>query len=232
MKFKGSISLWVIFSLVLSGCSALAQATPTALPTVVLGSGAAGTPQASAQTNFGVSGSVMASGVVEIARSATLGFNVSGEVKSVSAAVDDQVKAGQVLVTLAGDEQLQASLSAAELAILTAQQDLNRVNDGAKLEAAQANLDAVQAQKTLSDAKQHRLVLDYRASGEDIAAANAGYILAQDRVDDLQKAYNSVSNRPENDQIRALAFSNLAAAKAASIPAWPAPTTITSYFLG
>jgi multidrug efflux pump subunit AcrA (membrane-fusion protein) len=120
-----------------------------------------------------------------------------------------------MLVSLAGDEQLQASLSAADLAILTAQQNLSTLNDGAKLAAAQAQLDVVKAQKTLSDAKQHRLVLNYRGSAEQIAAANAGYILAQDHVDDLQKAYNSVSNRPENDAGRALALSNLEAAKSA-----------------
>jgi len=213
MKLKGLISLWVFFSLVGSGCSALSQTTPTPLPTVVLGSGAA-TPQASTQTNSG-SGGITASGVVAIARSAALGFMVSGEVKSINATVGDQVKAGQVLAALAGDEALQASLSATELAILTAQQDLNKLTDGAKLEAAQANLDVVQAQKTLKDAKQHRLVIEYRASGEDIAAANAGYILAQDHVNDLQSIYNSASNRPEDDAVRALALSNLEAAKKA-----------------
>jgi multidrug efflux pump subunit AcrA (membrane-fusion protein) len=211
MKLKALVSLGALLGLVLAGCGALGQATPTPLPTVVLNDNA-NTPQPTAQD---LTGGVTASGVVAIARSANLGFMVSGEVKSVNVAVNDKVKAGQVLASLAGDESIQASLSAANLAILTAQQSLTALNNGAQLAAAKANLDVVQAQKTLRDAKTHRLAVGSRGTAEQIAAANANYILAQDHVNDLQKIYNSVSNRPENDAGRALALSNLEAAKVA-----------------
>jgi len=44
-------------------------------------------------------------------------------------AVGDQVEVGQVLARLAGAEQLQASLSGAELEILTAEQALQKLTD-------------------------------------------------------------------------------------------------------
>ncbi len=211
MKFQTLICLFALFGLVSAGCSAFVQASPTPLPTVVLGGGSgSATPQPALQNT---SGGVTASGVVAIARSAKLGFMANGEIKTIAVKVGDQVKADQALAVLSGDEQLQSTLSAAELALLTAQQDLKTLNEGAALAAAQANLAVVTAQKTLSDAKQHRLVLDYRASAEQIAAANAGYILAKDEVDRLQKIYNGAANRPEDDAVRALALSNLEAAK-------------------
>ena len=212
MRMKALVSLGMLLSLLLAGCNALGQNTPTPLPTVVLG-GNALTPQPTSQPFAG--GDVTASGVVAIERSANLGFMVSGEVKAVNVAVNDKVKAGQVLASLTGDEQFQASLSAANLAVLTAQQSLAALNDNAELAAAQANLDVVQDQKALSDAKTHRLAVGSRGSASQIAAANAAYILAQDHVNDLQKIYNSVSNRPEDDASRALALSNLEAAKVA-----------------
>ena len=212
MRMKALVSLGVSFSLLLAGCSALGQNTPTPLPTVVLG-GNAPTPQPTGQTLAG--GEVTASGVVAIERTANLGFMLSGEIKAVNVVINDQVKAGQVLASLAGDEQLQASVSAANLAVLTAQQSLANLKDGAELATAQANLDVVQAQKALSDAKTHRLAVGSRGTESQIAAANAAYILAQDHVNDLQKIYNSVANRPENDATRALALSNLEAAKVA-----------------
>jgi HlyD family secretion protein len=52
-----------------------------------------------------------------------------------------------------------------------------------------------------------------RASGETIASAQANLVLAQNEVDRAQQEYSKYSGRPEDDPARALARSNLAAAR-------------------
>ena len=57
--------------------------------------------------------------------------------------------------------------------------------------------------------------MDYRSTADQVAAANANYILAQNEVDRLQEKYYQVVDRPEDDASRALALANLENAKKA-----------------
>src|SRR5512139_3086729 len=86
--------------LALYGCNAIGRATPQALPTVVLDTGTsapAGTDSTSSQS----SGGVIASGVVAPAEQAEMVFASGGMVNAVNVSRGDNVKAGDVLVTLA-----------------------------------------------------------------------------------------------------------------------------------
>ncbi|HVN52918.1 MAG TPA: efflux RND transporter periplasmic adaptor subunit [Anaerolineaceae bacterium] len=210
LKVSGSILMMV--TTLLAGCSALGQGQQP-LPTVVLDQSKTTPAPSAVQADSG--GGVTASGTVMAAQQAQLGFPLGGELKSVNVSEGDVVKAGQVLARLTGDEEQQAAVSAAELSVLSAQQDLERLQKGAALVTAQAQLAATQAQKALDDAQKHRRNLDFRASADQIAAANANYILAQNEVDKRQEQYDSIAGRPEDDATRALALANLENAKKA-----------------
>jgi multidrug efflux pump subunit AcrA (membrane-fusion protein) len=224
MKFS---ALWVpliLFTLItLSGCSALAG-SPTALPTVVLGSNNA-TPQpvsstpsssSSSATQMTVitTGGVTASGIVVPAHQAQLASALGGNVKSVDVAVGDQVKTGQVLVRLAGIEKLEAAVETANLQLLTAQQGLQTLNQNGDQARTEAQVRLANAQKALDDAQRRRGWMDYRNGSQSaIDAAQANLILADDALRTAKDNYSSVANLGETNINRAAALSALSAAQ-------------------
>lgn len=208
MRFKALLSLLAL--LTLNACGAPARATPSPLPTVVLDGNGATTPA----SPKGIGAGVTASGVVAPAQEAQIAFAMGGMVESVYVAVGDQVEAGQVLARLAGDEQLQAALSAAELDVLTAQQDLDRLQERAGLEAAQAQVDLADAQEAVEDAQRTLRYQQkgYRAGSVTIKAAEAELALAESAMKDAKGAYDQLSGKPANNPARAQAYKVYAAA--------------------
>ncbi|MBE3038583.1 MAG: biotin/lipoyl-binding protein, partial [Chloroflexi bacterium] len=158
MKLKALLVLLVACTL--TGCSALGQASPTPLPTVVLGNNNSGAiPQATSRPN---SGGVTASGVVVPAQQAQIVSALAGAIVAVNVAVGDQVKAGQVLVKLAGSEKLAAAIESANLELLSAQQALKTLKDNADQARSAAQLRLADAQKALDDAQKRRPWKQYR----------------------------------------------------------------------
>ena len=107
MKQKLLIAL-IGLSLLVSGCSAGAQATtatPEAIPTVIADS------------------TIIAEGRLEPARDAEIAFNASGVVSEVLAAEGETVKKGQPLIRL-GDAS-DTNYAAAQLELVSAQKALN-----------------------------------------------------------------------------------------------------------
>jgi HlyD family secretion protein len=210
--------------LALSACSVFSQATPTPLPTVVLGD-PGGAPRASATNLAGTpaapalqvsSSGVTASGVIAPAREAQLASTTGGLVESVNVAVGDRVQAGQVLVKLSGSQQLAAQVEAARLELLTAQQALKSLQDNAGPARTAAELRLANAQKALDDAQKKRTSKQYRnGSQSSIDAAQADLILAEDHLKQTEDIYGAVAANSENDVNRATALSALAAAQKA-----------------
>jgi HlyD family secretion protein len=213
MKFKALLVLLLV-ACTLAGCSALGQASPTPLPTVVLGNNnGAATPQAASQPNLS---GVTASGVVVPAQQAQIASSMAGTLAAVNVAVGDQVKAGQVLVRLAGSEKLAAAIESANLELLSAQQVLKTLNDNADQARSAAQLRLADAQKALDDAQKRRAWKQYRnGSQSDIDAAQADLVLANDAVKNAEDAFNQVADRSETDVLRAGALSALSAARKA-----------------
>ena len=228
-----ALVLWGL--LMLTGCGPFAQATPQALPTIVLD-----TSPAPLQTSSPASaGIATASGIIVPATQAQIVFPLAGKVATVEVTVGDLVQAGQVLARLSGDQQLHAALSAAELNVLTAQQALVHLKEVTPQELAQAEVSVEQAQKALDDLLtpsdlaltqlQQEIVaaqdaldqaqkdvdrLKYgRGSAEAVSIANADYLLAQEKVDRLQDDYNNTPGDPATDLGKAQALSNLNSAK-------------------
>lgn len=192
---------------VLAGCSAA-------------GSPAAGTgepqPTDSAEEIPAVlsSNSVMAEGKVVPAEDAALSFQTSGVVEEVLVAEGDRVEAGQPLIRLGGIEKLQATVSAAELERLSAQQAVKTLKDTANVARSNAQLALAEAQQALDKTKDRTESKEYlRGDQEQIDTARANYVIAEDGVKEATKQYDRVDDRDEDDPVRAEYFSQLAAAR-------------------
>ena len=217
MKFKALLILLLACALTstLTGCGALGGASPTPLPTVVLGSNTgAATPKAAGSSPGGQG--VTASGIVVPARQAQIASAQTGNLAAVNVAVGDQVKKGQVLVRLAGSEKLSAAIESDNLELLSAQQTLKTLKDNAGQARSTAQVRLADAQKALEDAQKRRTWKQYRnGSQSDIDAAQADLVLANDAVKKAEDAFSQVVDRSETDVLRAGALSALSAARKA-----------------
>ncbi len=179
-----------------------------------------------------------ATGTVRANQTANLLWETSGQVEEVFVALGDTVEAGQTLAALAqtslpqnvilaqadlvGSQQaledlLQNQTPAAQAfqAVEAAQEAFDdlEINYGMRQALAQQALFA--AQDAMADAEYRWQVQQpgYRASGDTVNGAEANLVLAEQEVDRAQTAYNKVSGRDGDDPSKALALSNLVAAK-------------------
>ncbi len=156
---------------------------------------------------------VGATGTVRANQAAVLTFQTTGIVESVSA------RQGQVVTE---DETLAAlSLSSLPAQVVLAQADLvaaQRALDdllNSDLARTQAQLGLAQAQDALdlAEYRWRNQQQGYRASGDTINGARANLVLAQTEVDRAEDIFNRYSGASEDDPTRALALSNLVAAR-------------------
>lgn len=156
---------------------------------------------------------VGASGTVSANQDAILTFQTSGTVEQVLVEVGSVVEKGDILVTLE-ETSLSAQIILAQVDLVAAKKALEALYDTDQA-LAQAELHLAQARDSY-DAAVYRWDVQQqgnRASGETIAAAEANLVLAQSEVDRAQDEYSKYSGRPVDDPVRALARSNLAAAR-------------------
>ena len=174
-------------------------------------SGSEATPAATTEAVTNFVAPVSATGVIMPTRYATLSFPSGGQVREVLVEHGDHVEAGAVLARLGNVEQVQASLSAAQLELTSAQQAYDALFENADVAKAQAQLALANARDVLDDAQYDWQVLQpgYRASSDTIDAARANLVLANEEVDRAQQAYNHASG----EAAEALALSNLIAAR-------------------
>jgi HlyD family secretion protein len=216
MKLK---ALLVLLLVLLAGCDVLDKSSsPQALPTVVLDNPAvSGTAQpAAGGAPLTATGSVSASGRVVPALQVQLASSLGGNILEVTAAEGEQVKAGQVLVRLAGSEKLAAAVEAAAMEQLSAQQALKTLKDNADKARAAAQLRLADAQKALDDAEKRRTWRNFRNGSESqIETAQADVILANDALQKAEDLYTGFLSRSEEDVNRAAALSALAGVRKA-----------------
>jgi multidrug resistance efflux pump len=202
------VSLIVFF---LTGCSAIGNRTPEPLPTIVLGEqNAPGSTQSPAQ---GRSAGPVASGVVVPAQQSELVFTSGGKVQTVHVGANDQVQAGQVLVTLAGKEKLVAEVEAANLELLAAQQELDALYKDMDVRQAQALKTIADNQDAVRDAERTLYNLETESQGYDIDAAYANMILLRDKLERAQEDFEPYQNKPADNTTRAAFLSQLAQAE-------------------
>jgi multidrug efflux pump subunit AcrA (membrane-fusion protein) len=226
LKQKHFIFIWILFSLLfLTACSSLSsEETPPAEPVV---SGEEFTPI------------ISATGVIVPIDWASLSISATGVVDEVLVSADESVTAGQVLVRLQGEEQLQAALSAAQLELASAQSALNDLNENTALMAAMALQDlensqngldnllnsdmqeasALQAiadaEKAVESAERRLSIVESIADKADIDAARAQVVLAKDVLDNANDDFEPYANKRENNLVRANLLARQASAQQA-----------------
>ncbi|RPI25132.1 MAG: efflux RND transporter periplasmic adaptor subunit [Chloroflexota bacterium] len=232
--FRSKIVILVVVVVVLVGGGYLAlnrfrasaaQAAGGSLDTVILERGS-------------LTSMIGAAGTVRSAQAATLAWQTSGRVGEIKTSLGQEVSAGQALASL-DPTSLSQNILQAQVDLINAQNALDDLYEADPLEIAQANanlddarqaledlqhpsdlaitqaeMDILDAQEALDDAQQDvdRLARG-RANQEQISLARADYLLAQDRVDQMQARYEDTPGDPDEDPGKALALSNLAAAE-------------------
>lgn len=185
-----------------------------------------------------VSTTISGSGSVRSRQNAIVSWQTSGTVDAVSVQMGQNVQTGDNLASLdpstisTGIIQAQSDLidaqnayeellkpdplkiAKAQIAVDDAKEALANLHNPTDAALAEAELAVINAQSTADDAQAVVDRLKYgRASDEMLASAKAGYLLAQQKVDQMQQLYDDTGGDPETDASKALALTNLESAK-------------------
>ena len=158
---------------------------------------------------------VTGTGKIQPAALVMLSFKASGNVGQILVEVGDVVPAGTVLMEL-DRASLDPSLISAQADLFAAQDSLETLLDSPTgRQIAQAQLAVAQAADALEDAQYTWRVQQQgnRASQGTIDAAEARLLLAERELDVAEGKYNELSGRSSDDAFRAVALTNLAAAR-------------------
>jgi len=191
-----------------------------------------------------VSVGVSGVGTIRSQQNASINWQTSGTVASVSVSIGQQVKAGDELAAL-DPKTLPTSVLQAQVDLIDAQTALDDLKKPQPLKIAQAQtaldnantalndllhptdaaistaqLAVINAQTAVDTAQKAVDKLKYgRGSAEAVAAAQASYVVAQSEVTRLQNLYDHVGGKPNEDPAKAQALSALEAAKAKAVKA-------------
>jgi len=183
--------------LVLTGCAGANQ-TAAEDPEIL--------PPVQAQ-NF----NVLAEAKVVPVKYALLSFSTPGVIAEILVEEGQAVSEGEMIARLEGVEKFQASITATELELLTAQQALKNLYDTADVARANAELVLAKAQIAYNDAVEEREKKDYeRVNQNTLDGIYADYVLAKDALEDAEEYFSAFEDRAEDDVERAAALSTLA----------------------
>lgn len=157
---------------------------------------------------------IVAEGEVEPIQYTSLNFSVTGIVAEVLAKEGDVVQAGQVIARLKGNARLQASISSAEVELLSAQQALDKLNRNANLVRAETQLRVAQTNKALDKAQEDRESKNYRRAEQSVVDnSKAQLIVAEDSFKRAEESWAYFEGKDENDVNRAEALTQLSKAR-------------------
>lgn len=173
------IILIVVLVLALTACANQQTATQVGAPTVV------------------ASNAVIAEGHLRPVKAADISFQTRGVVEEVNVKIGDEVKKGDVLARLANAPQADAQLSAANLALVEAQQALDSLNRTGAGNLATAWSSYMDAQEVRAEAERDWEGLNVDDIDERIEDAKAE---VQDREADLQDAQDEFDKYKDLDK--------------------------------
>lgn len=180
----GQDLLLIFAALLLAACSAVGlgnPGTPTPSPT----------PAEAAQA-------ISVEGRVVPRLTANLATAASGQVTELLVKEGDTVQAGDVILRLGDQEQYQASIAAAEMAVLGAQQELDELNKNAGLELAQARLALAQANQERTKIEDEYKNLSEPVPQADLDQAYASVVAAKQRLDKATDNLKRYEKRSQN----------------------------------
>lgn len=143
-----------------------------------------------------------------------LSFNSPGLVSEVLVAEGQTVGKSQLLAHLSNQEQAQASVAAAQLDLISAQQDLKTLYDEAPLKAAEALKVLANAPDDVQEAEGKITGLQRGTYNQtDVDAAKANLIFAENKLNQAKDAYAPFANKNENSLLKAKLLSDLSQAQ-------------------
>ena len=168
---------------------------------------------------------VSATGEIVPQQHALLSLSTGGVVSDVPFAEGDFVRAGEILVRLEGEAQLQAAITSAKFELANAQYALDNLYEDTDLLAAEYLQSAEAAEKALEDLNNFDLQLalaeqtvadaekaldserrlrytQSSASQADIDAQKAQVVLSKDVLDKALEDFEPYANKPENNLTR------------------------------
>jgi HlyD family secretion protein len=153
-KNKNSRKIWVsLVMIVLIAAGAAGYFYWNNQKNVVTAQASTSTVNTSTVKKGDIAISVSGSGTLTAGQEKALAFPIAGTVKAVNVQVGDQVEQGQELAELDGQDELKANVNSAQQDLITAQKELQTLNDNASSNIANAQLDLATAQKAVIDAK-------------------------------------------------------------------------------
>ncbi len=193
--------LTVVVSLALSACGAAPADSQSPTP---------------APAEVSTQNTVSATGIVVPARWTMLSIPASGVVETVSGKENQVFNAGDVLLQLKGKAAQEAAVSAAEVAQLTAQRNLDNLAKNHVVVRAASQLRVADAEKALDKAKEKREGKNYQRAGTAyLDQAKADLILAEDEFEKADDLWAYYVDKDEDDVNRAGVLSMFAAARLA-----------------
>jgi multidrug resistance efflux pump len=173
------------------------------------------TPTPVSQAAFGDAGPevVSAEGRVIPAQSAALSFAGGGVVAEILVEEGQPVEAGEPLARLESYSQFEASVAAAEVGLISAQQAYDDLFENLDTSRALALKAVADARDAVREAERTLTNLENPAPQADIDQARSNLVLAEDRLDKAREDFAPYENRPESNLIRASLQSILAQAQ-------------------
>jgi multidrug resistance efflux pump len=173
----------LVLVVLLSACGTLAGNTPTATPAAPLNT-------------------IIAEGHLAPSRNQYMAFQARGKVDQILVKKGDQVKQGQVLVSLADRQPAQVTLTAAQLAQTSAQQAFDTLNRTADMGHAQAWQAYMDAQKALVVDQLAWDALDQSTIQTDIDNAQSDVTSRRTDLDNAQTDFNKYVDLAINNATR------------------------------
>ncbi len=150
---------------------------------------------------------VSATGKVVPAEWATLSVPNAGIVIDLNAEENDEVAAGDLLLRLNGVERLAASISAAQLELISAEQALDTLAENSDLVAAQVAQQIADTVDAVRDAERKLNNLNAGNDQEDIDQAFANVVLTEDKLETARDNFEKYENKSETNLTRAALLS-------------------------
>ena len=187
MKHTLAVLLGLSMAILLSACGALGAAEPTAESSIPL-----------VQTD----NAIISEGNLVPRDFAYLAFPTGGHVADLLVSVGDTVTEGQVLARLGDREQAEANLTAAQLELESAQQDVDALNETADISGLNAWLDLLAANEQALRALAAWNAIDTDAYQERVDEADLKVSEAESDLEDAQADFEIYAELDENNPTR------------------------------
>lgn len=156
---------------------------------------------------------ISAEGKVLPSRYVELSFKAPGLVEEVLVAKGDRVEKGQVIARLNGHDQVAASVTAAQLELISAKQSLDELYEHTDLRRAEAQQAVLEAQDQVDEAQRIVNSLTTPSTQAQIDAAENAVAVAEKNRNTAENKLDGLSSKPPGNPERAAAELALLAAE-------------------